>query len=49
MNGGVDIEDMLKEAYLHPAIRLAIVDSNSEYPDTIRDGTAPRGARSRPS
>lgn len=49
MNVGIDIEDMLKEAYLHPAIRFASVDSDSEYPDTIRDGSTPRGARSRRS
>ncbi|KAG0587517.1 hypothetical protein KC19_2G170300 [Ceratodon purpureus] len=49
MNGSIDIEDMLKTAYLHPAIRLASVDADSEYPDTIRDGTAPRGAHSRRS
>ena len=49
MNGGVDIEDMLKEAYLHLAIQLASIDSNSKYPDTIRNGTAPCRTCSRPS
>ena len=49
MNVGVHMEDMLMEAYLHPAIRLASVDDDSEYPETIRDGTAPHGAHSRQS
>lgn len=44
MNPDVDIEDMLDNghAYLHPAICSASVDSDSEYPDTIRNGTAPQ-------
>lgn len=51
MNGDMDMESMLDNgrAYLHPAIRSSSVDSESDYPDTIRNGTAPRGGESHDS
>lgn len=46
---GVDVKSFLETAYLHPSIKLAPVDSDSDDdPDTIKNGTAPNGNQSGP-
>lgn len=45
----MDVKSFLETAYLHPSIKLAPVDSDSDDdPDTIKNGTAPNGNQSGP-